>query len=359
MNLLRSFLAWASLWIEDAAVGFSRMSEVFRRGRHVQLVEQEDGGFAPTRTDKRGRETTLGPPLRMEGSEFINSMPAKMRSLLAGSQVEVVLAPSRFIFRDLELPLRATEFLEGVVREQIDRLTPWRASDAAFGWSAPARLDDKRILVTVAATTRASIAPLAQALALSQADSFIVSAAAERANGADARIRVFSQRDGSQLWLRRWRFMLIGTLGLVCITTIAAAAAAILVGSDLDSQQASLQHEIAAERAALIGGRGSNAEQALAALEKKKRATPPNVIVLEALSKTLPDSAYLTELRIEDGELQIAGLAEDTPGLIRLIEQSRHFTQARFTEATTSAPGEHRERFHIEAHIEPIVTVAP
>jgi general secretion pathway protein L len=348
MNRLHLLLAWASRWIDDTAFGFLRVADVLLPGRRIQLVEQTDGSFAPTRTDKRGRTTPLAPPLRMEEGELVNSRPTKIRSLLAGSQVEVVLAPSRFLFRELELPLRAAEFLEGVMREQIDRLTPWRSSDAAFGWSAPANLDDKRILVTVAATPRASIASLAQAVARNRIDSLVMSALTE---GAAGRICVFSQRNGSQLRLRRWRWMLIGALGLVGVTTGITAAAAVFVGGNLESEESSLQREIATRRAASGGVAASQAEQALVALNERKHITPPDVLVLEALSKTLPDSAYLTELRIEDGRLQIAGLADDTPGLIRLIEESGHLTRARFTAPTTNAPNEHGGRFRIEAHV--------
>ncbi len=145
------------------------MAEVLRRGRRLELVEGPDGDFQPTRRDKRSRAAEIGPPLRLEGGEFVGSISTKTHSLLAGSRVEIVLAPSRFVFRQLELPLRAADFLEGVVREQIDRLTPWRSSDAAFGWSAPVNLDDKRIVVTVAATPRASLAPIAQVPARSGA----------------------------------------------------------------------------------------------------------------------------------------------------------------------------------------------
>ena len=154
--------------------------------------------------------------------------------------------------------------------------------------------------------------------------------------------------------MRRWRRILIGGLALACVTSAAAAAAAIFVGGALEAQQEALQQDIATRRAALVGGRGSEAEQALAALDEKKHATPPDVIVIETLSKTLPDTAYLTGLRIEDNKLQIDGLAGDAPGLIQLMEQSRYFTHARFTAPTTNAPGEHGERFHIEAHVEPI-----
>ena len=75
-------------------------------------------------------------------------------------------------------------------------------------------------------------------------------------------------------------------------------------------------------------------------------------MILEALSKTLPDDVHLTELRIESGKVQIAGLAADAPALIRLIEQSRQFTQATFF-APTVRDSSGGQNFHIEAHIEP------
>jgi general secretion pathway protein L len=354
MSRLRLVLAWLSRWIDDAALGFLRVTEALSRGRRLELIEGPDGGFQPTRKDNRSGVTEIGPRLRLEGGEFLGPIPTETRSLLSGSRVEIVLVPSRFIFRQLELPVRAADFLEGVLREQIDRLTPWRSSDAAFGWGAPDNLDEKRIAVTVAATRRASLAPIAEALARCGVESLTVSTAAEPSDGAGARIKVLSQRGGEELRLQRLRRMLIGGLALACVTSAAAAAAAIFVGGALEVQEEALRQDIATRRAALVGGRGSEAEQALAALDEKKHATPPDVIVIETLSKTLPDTAYLTGLRIEDNKLQIDGLAGDAPGLIQLMEQSRYFTHARFTAPTTNAPGDHGERFHIEAHAEPI-----
>jgi general secretion pathway protein L len=354
MSRLRLVLAWLSQWIDDAARALLHVGEALRRGRKLELVEGPDGSFQLTRRDKQSRATEVGSPLRLENGAFVGVEPTEIRSLVAGRRVEIVLVPSRFIFRQLELPLRAADFLDGVVREQIDRLTPWRASDAVFGWSVPSTLDDKRIAVTVAATTRASLAPIMDALARSDADSLTASAANESSDSVGARINVLSQQGVVQRRLRRWRRALIGGLVLACAACTAAMAAVIVIGGALEVEGEALQHDIAAKRAALVGGRGSEAEQALAVLDDRKHATPPDVIVIDTLSKTLPDTAYLTDLRIDNGELQIDGLAGDAPGLIQLMEQSRYFTHARFTAPTTTAPGEHAERFHIEAHVEPI-----
>jgi general secretion pathway protein L len=349
MNALQPMIAWLSRWIDDVASALLRIGEIVRFNRKVQLVEQSDGGFLIQTANKR----SVGAPLRIEEGQFVGPVSAKTRAILAGSQIEVILKASRFIFRPLELPSRANEFLDGVVRAQIDRLTPWSQRDAAFGWSTPSPLGADRMIVTVAATAVATITPIVKALADRRADAISVSTVSD-ASGANPPIMVFAQRAGAELRMRRLRRKLIALLIVTCVATGLGASASIVVGNDLDAERMGLERKIAERHASLISGRGSIADEAVAALEARKRATPAGVIVIEALSQTLPDDTYLNELRIEDGKVQIAGLTRDAPALIKLIEQSQHFTHATFFAPTTRAPTDNGERFHIEAHIEPV-----
>ena len=137
MTVWVSLRTRVSTWIDDVAVGLTRLGAMVRRSRRIELVEQVDGSFLVVDVSKQAAGRAEGPSLRIDESEMADPISLKAQLLLARSSVDVMLAPSRFIIRSLELPQGARQFLEGVVRSQIDRLTPWSANEAAFGWSEP------------------------------------------------------------------------------------------------------------------------------------------------------------------------------------------------------------------------------
>jgi general secretion pathway protein L len=351
---------WASLrtrlstWIDDAAVGLSLLGTLLRRSHRIELVEQADGSFLVLDMSKQALERAHVTSLRIDESGMADPISPRTRSLLAQSTVEVMLAPSHFIFRSLELPQGARQFLDGVVRSQIDRLTPWSANEAAFGWSEPTDAGNGQIAITVAATARSLVAPIARAAMAARADQVRMSTRVSE--GQALVIPVFAQDisggSGGQALPRG----LVAGLALSCLTFVVSLGAWLVIGSGDEARVADLQNRIAERRSDLMNRRGPAAEEALKALQARKLATPSAVMVLEALSKILPNDAHLTELRIESGKVQIGGSAADAPPLIRLIEQSRHFTQATFFAPTVRGPSG-GESFHIEAHIEPSFAV--
>jgi len=165
---------------------------------------------------------------------------------------------------------------------------------------------------------------------------------------------VLEQSARGQLAISRVRRAVAAVLLMAALAAVGSVTAAIVVADDLSERQRDVSRRIAQRGAALRAGLDAAGNTALARLERRKHETPSAVIALEALSQILPDHTYVTELRIEGRKLQIIGFTRDAPALIGLIEQSSHFTHATFFAPTTRSPTDPGERFHIEAHLEPV-----
>jgi general secretion pathway protein L len=340
-------------WI--TAVAGAVNSVIGRYGHRRQILLSEDGNNTFTASVTSARK---GPVLPEVSFRLLNgwpspSLPADWQAVLSGSHVEVLLTSGQVLFRSLDFPKQAVDFLDGMIRTQIDRLTPWTAEDVVFGWSPPSAIPNERVELTLAATSKHEIQPLVQLATGVGAASIAGFAVLPAAGGGPAKIKVFDQplrgaagrvRDVPRI------------LRVVLLSAGLAAAASLMVGAyignALDSEQQQVLRRISERRASLrlnpnVGG------SALSLLAKRKQTTPSGVVVLEALSQALPDSTYVTELRIEGDKIQVVGMTQDAPSLIRLMERSPQFARATFFAPTTRAQNEPGERFHIEAHITP------
>jgi len=344
-----------SRWLDVVAGAVAAGLERFRFPHAVEIIEDDSGAFV-VRPAKGGPPATQAERLQIADGRIVGTVPEKLSALLRGSRAEIVLRPGRFLFPPLELPRRAADFLDGVVRAQIDRLTPWSAADAAFGCSKPHEAGPDRIAVTIAATARAQILPYVRALSGFRADSILVSTLAPDAGGGSVPITVFEERAQAAQNVARIRRALAVVLAAGALATTLAGATTLVMGTSLASRQDELARKITERRAAIRAGAETNspANTPLERLAQRKHTTPSSVIVLEVLSQILPDHTYVLELRVEGDKLRLTGISRDAPSLIRLIEQSTHFTRATFFAPTTRQPNEPGERFHIEARIEPV-----
>jgi general secretion pathway protein L len=294
--------------------------------------------------------------LNIREGQITNAAPGEAASALPGTRVELILRPDQFLFRPLELPGRAAEFLEGIVRTQIDRLTPWSGTEAAFGWSKPVAAGPDRIVVTVAATALAPVMSYVRAIAGAGAHSVAVFTSSPDAERGPASIKVWEENLRGTSEIGRIRHALVMILAAAGIAAATAVGASTLLGANLHSRQDEVARQIADIRGASGGARdaaSSTAAAAVRAVERRKHDSPSSVIVLDTLSQILPDHTYVTELRIEGNKMRLIGVTRDAPSLIGLIEQSTRFSRATFFAPTTRSPSEAGERFHIEALIQP------
>jgi general secretion pathway protein L len=355
-KFLRQIAEGFSLWIDCVADAIVAVRGSFASSRTIELVEEAGEVFSVRMAGRNAAARGDAGRFRIADGGVIGSVPASLEAQLKSSRAELVLLPGRFVIRPLELPRRAGEFLEGIIRAQIDRLTPWSAGDAVFGWSKPVEIAHDRMVVTVAATARALVAPLVEAVGRLGADSIVVSTVPQDSGPQAVAIKVFEQRIAGALEIDRVRRVLLATIVGAGLVAGAATAASVVVGGDLQARRDEVAARIAARSAALRANLDSGRDSVLAALERRKHETPSSVIALEALSKILPDHTYVTELRIAGDKMQVTGVTRDAPSLIRLIEQSSHFTRATLFAPTTRSPSEPGDQFHIEARIEPVNT---
>ena len=339
----------SSLWIDarlnDAASAMAALSDRLRRRKRFVFVEQADGGFA--REPAGGR---AAPAFWFRDNHFAGAPNWR------GGEVEFRLAQHRCVTRELELPARAAEFLQGVVRTQIDRLTPWRTSEAAFGWSAPKPREGQRIAVWVAAAKRGPIVELAEAAAAAGADAVSITTAVE---DVSAPIEILGRRAGAALRIGRWRFALLALLLAAIAAGLASLVAQYTIGASLAERSEALTAHIAQKRAALLSREHAGEDPAAQALAARKRSAVSAVVALEALSRALPDEAYLTDMRLEGDKLEIGGVAANAADLIHALETSPHFSHATFTAPTVRAAQDKGEVFRIEARVAPLLTVSP
>src|SRR5262245_52365389 len=162
-----------SQWIDSVAQLAASLLRRVSSPTIVRLVEIEPGEFRLQSGEGAAVEPVAG-RLRILNGEIDHKHTSIPSAAVAGNRVELVLQSDRFLFRPLELPNRATEFMAGIVRSQIDRLTPWTANDAAYGWSKPLEENSEKIVVTVAATAVSLIKPYVQAIANIGANSIAI-----------------------------------------------------------------------------------------------------------------------------------------------------------------------------------------
>ena len=340
------------VWIAAVAAAVEAFMARIGPQRRIVLVEGDDNDFT-VRASLPGKTMPPAAAFHLSQGWIEPPLSAEWRAALRGSRLDVLLRPDQVLFRTVDFPNAAANFLDGMVRAQIDRLTPWAAADAVFGLTTPEAIANERIAVTLAASSKQKIQPLLRLAA----DVGAVSVAGLVETPDAARtiepIRLFDQPlTGVTAAVIDVPRLLRRTLLGACLAAAASLAIAAYVGSVLDAEQQDLQRRIAQRRAALFRvNQGAGSAETL--LAKRKQTSPSSVMVLEAITRALPDSTYVRELRVEGDKVQVVGLTQDAPSLIRLMEQSPQFTRATFFAPTTRGQNEPGERFHIEAHITP------
>jgi general secretion pathway protein L len=338
------FLAW---WSGELAELASAKRSAAREWR-LMLLRSERGCDVYLRN--RGHAELVGTsPAEGGGPQIAELLGRLGRQKIAPGQIVLRLRPDEVVQTRLSVPAAAREVLEAVVRNQIERLAPWPAERAFFAYETSPGADGSAMLdVRLAVAARSLVDGLVADLnALGFAPGVV-----DYGEDASTEPRLNLLTVGSGGSRRPGRLLLWG-VGLLCLAALIAGAIGTLglvqQSRDLGALTAQLQ-ELQVKSAAALPGQAS--ARRLAWLAEERGRQPSMAIVLEALSRALPDDAWLTRLEVEQGTVRLAGNAANAAALIGRIEASGHFADVQFSAPTTLAEGE-GESFTITARVVP------
>lgn len=261
---------------------------------------------------------------------------------VASERVRVGFALDQALFfaRDFTLPRGALRALPQILEQELVRRTPFDPADV---WHGGEQRDDGKgrasdVIAVRHWIVRKDIVDQALRLAnlANQDIDFIVVTAQENQSLAMIPLRASPATDPR--WVRRAIQLLVGLAVVVVVAGFGLIAATQL-------QVASrLADELVEARQAVGGANGG----AIAKLTMQK--SQPSVLeIWDELSQLLPDSTYLTDLRISDGRVELTGLSTDAPRLVKLLGNSRLLRQVALVGAITPNTAEGKDQFKIAA----------
>jgi general secretion pathway protein L len=359
---LAGFLAWWAGELAPLVPKSTRAAVRRRRLRPVLAFERDeltlwqpvaqDGGIAMRAMGSVG---LAGDPAELQaaGRALVDRIPRKVYGgAVSAPRVTLALPPRQVLRRTVTLPAAIEENLRQALAYDLDRHTPFRADELYFDAAVVGRDPASGTIRVELAAARRAVVDQAIQVAESLGANVGGVSPEEPSRAADSRLSLVPDaRRAERSAGQRWRFWV--PFGLLLAAALAAAAIPIVQ----KRQYAIALHQHVDEarsRAAVSEGLRNELDRLAAdynfALERKF-AYPPTLVVLEEVTRLLPDDTWLTQMEVKSNargkesqrELLLRGESANAGRLITLFEESKVFAQAAPRSPTTKiqpGPGE-------------------
>jgi general secretion pathway protein L len=261
------------------------------------------------------------------------------------------LSPDEVVERTIQIPKGASDVIEPVLRNQMNRIVPWPPEETRFGYTVAENASGAtdQIDVRLVATTHAVLeAALAEARAIGAQPSLVDYAASD-----EPRVGTVLLSLAPDPRLRTARRLNAGLAVVLAICVLAGGAGAYQLWQ-IESERAELDAQIAELRRHIAQSGDRHAQdaqlrEAATVLIERKAAEPAVVRLIDALSHAIPDNAYLMELEIRGATARMTGKSEEATALIAPIEAAPEYEDVGFAAPTTRDAEGAAESFAITA----------
>jgi general secretion pathway protein L len=313
--------------------------------------------FVGTEIEVYRRGKTAPERLAVPGREFDDQTLAGLQRCLAKTahkKISLRFSTDKAVTRLIALPAAAQDVIPAIVRNKVESLAPWPLSEALWGFR---RSDDRaqagHLNIEVGIVGRRAVEALllslkkmgAEVSRLDIADGPETDAAIEidflRANETE---RIRKRLRSGMTWLGL-AAAACGGFGLY----IAVSSMAEL--NEMETRTNELTnalHEQSADSSE--GGKLSEARK----LVERKRTEQPAMQVVEALTRLIPNDAWLEALDYEDHQVTIVGRGTSIPPIVEALEKSNVFKDVNFASPTQHDAVANVDSFSISASVPPV-----
>lgn len=266
---------------------------------------------------------------------------------LLGARIE--LPPSQCLIRSIDLPTNARHAWPDMLLFDLEHATPFRRDQVYVGWRADGRIEGSTQLERVRQIVikRSPLEPIMAALASHKVA--VLSIEVREGDGPTGprpiRCELVATNSVTQRLRRNLSWMAAAATALVVIYGVLLYWRQGQNLEQLDDDIARATVEVTRVRKQL--GEGDAALQAARKVRLRKLDSVPNLQIWEEVTRLLPGTAWLTDLRIEDGTVSIDGMASSASELVGLFARSTMFREVGFASPVTRDPQRGLERFQI------------
>ena len=341
----RRFVDWWAGELSDVLAARSPRQQPWR----IMFLRRGKGCDVYVRTHQRiehiGTPDTASDRLLAELTQRFGSRKASARPIV------LRLQPSDVVETRINVPAAARDVMDPILRNQIERLAPWPVEKALFAYEVGEDVGEAGTLAVQLTITGHNVVEglVAELDGLGYAPDIV-----DCGTGATSEPRINLLPRQSADADRPGRVVVSAVAVAVLLSLLAGAIGTIGLawkGRQLDRLNTRLEQLHGQSKADGRADGYVRQQRHQALLTKEKRVQPAMTIMLEALSRALPDAAWLDRLQVSQGSVTFAGKAANAAALIGPIEASQHFTDVQFSAPTTRAEGEALESFTITAKI--------
>jgi general secretion pathway protein L len=277
----------------------------------------------------------------------------------AGAQITLVVPKAWTIVKTTELPLVVKDTLSDVIAYELDRLTPLSPERAFYDFQIIAE-DENRIRILIAATKAETLQPYLEALkekgitigrvGLSPSDV----PGLDRMGNEDVIDRINLLDNGIHRLPKTPMAVTILLLSILIASGLFWMVSPLQIeekkGAIIDQEIAARKDEVAKVEA--LKKELEGLEKEIAAINAFRTARPLTINLLKEMTRILPNSVWLSRVRVTESTVEIEGYAASATDILPKLEASRYFKKVEFASPTTRDVRLNADRFIVKMEIE-------